>query len=315
MVLGRLDPEHFLGGDLKIDASLSEKAIREHIAGPLGLSLDEAALGILRIVNNNMALAINANSVAKGVDPRNFTLMGFGGAGPLHSVSLAEAIFAKRRDLAGPARHHRGDGPARHRSPVRIHPLDADRPRHRRATSDFARVNADPRRAASARPTASSTPTACRPAQRRFRQVAECRYLGQGFELRADMPDGPLDKASAAAVIDAFFDAHKQVYGHAFRDQSCEMVTLRVVATAPVEPLRLPKLANGGRRNPARGRALSPRARSSTTARRWRRRATRATGCSPTTRSRGPALVVQHNSTTLVPPGYRRDGAWPTATC
>ena len=60
----------------------------------------EAALGILRIVNNNMALAINANSVAKGVDPRNFTLMGFGGAGPLHSVSLAEAIFA--RDVISP---------------------------------------------------------------------------------------------------------------------------------------------------------------------------------------------------------------------
>ena len=95
VVLGRMDPEHFLGGDLKIDASLSEKAIRKHIAEPLKLSVEEAALGILKIVNNNMALAINANSVAKGVDPRNFSLMGFGGAGPLHSVSLAEAIFAK----------------------------------------------------------------------------------------------------------------------------------------------------------------------------------------------------------------------------
>ena len=95
VVLGRLDPEHFLGGDLTIDASLSEKAIRKHIAKPLKLSLDDAALGILKIVNNNMALAINANSVAKGIDPRNFSLMGFGGAGPLHSVSLAEAIFAK----------------------------------------------------------------------------------------------------------------------------------------------------------------------------------------------------------------------------
>ena len=94
VVLGRLHPEHFLGGDLAIDPSLSETAIRTHIAEPLGLSLEQAALGILRIVNNNMALAINANSVAKGVDPRNFTLMGFGGAGPLHAVSLAEAIFA-----------------------------------------------------------------------------------------------------------------------------------------------------------------------------------------------------------------------------
>ena len=65
-----------------------------------------------------MALAINANSVAKGIDPRNFSLMGFGGAGPLHSVSLAEAIFAKDVIVAGAARHHRGDRAARHRPPI-----------------------------------------------------------------------------------------------------------------------------------------------------------------------------------------------------
>ncbi len=57
-------------------------------------------------------------------------------------------------------------------------------------------------------------------AQRRFRQVAECRYVGQGFELRVDMPAGPLDRSSADAVIGNFYDIHKQVYGHAFRDQS-----------------------------------------------------------------------------------------------
>ncbi len=68
IVLGRMDPEHFLGGDLTIDASLSEVAIRKHIAEPLGMTLENAALGILKIVNNNMALAINANSVAKGVE-------------------------------------------------------------------------------------------------------------------------------------------------------------------------------------------------------------------------------------------------------
>ena len=66
-----------------------------HRRAAAAVASTQAALGILRIINNNMALAINANSVAKGVDPRNFTLMGFGGAGPLHSVSLAEAIFAK----------------------------------------------------------------------------------------------------------------------------------------------------------------------------------------------------------------------------
>ena len=121
VVLGRMDPEHFLGGDLAIDPSLSSKAIEKHIAKPLGVSVEQAALGILKIVNNNMALAINANSVAKGVDPRNFTLMGFGGAGPLHSVSLAEAIYAK--DVISPV--HPGitaaTGTLSHRPTIRIH--------------------------------------------------------------------------------------------------------------------------------------------------------------------------------------------------
>ena len=100
VALGRLDPKRFLGGDLSIDKDLAEKAIKEHIADPLGLSVTDAALGILKIINKNMALAINANSVAKGIDPRGFTLMGFGGAGPLHSVALAEMIQA--RDVISP---------------------------------------------------------------------------------------------------------------------------------------------------------------------------------------------------------------------
>ena len=95
VVLGRLDQEQFLGGDIVIKPELAEKAIKTHIADPLGMSVTEAALGILKIINNNMALAINSNSVAKGIDPRGFTLMGFGGAGPLHAVALAEMISAK----------------------------------------------------------------------------------------------------------------------------------------------------------------------------------------------------------------------------
>ena len=97
---------------------LSHKAIEEKIAEPLGISVKEAALGILKVINNNMALAINANSVAKGIDPRNFTLMGFGGAGPLHAVALAEVIYAKDVIVAAASGHHRGDGPARHRPAV-----------------------------------------------------------------------------------------------------------------------------------------------------------------------------------------------------
>ena len=94
------------------------------------MTVDQAALGILRIVNNNMALAINANSVAKGVDPRIFYADGVRWCRAAHAVSLAEAIFAG--DVISPVQPapHGGDRAARHRPPVRIHPLDGHGARH-----------------------------------------------------------------------------------------------------------------------------------------------------------------------------------------
>jgi len=301
VVLGRMDPEHFLGGDLAIDASLSEKAIREHIAEPLGLSVEAAALGILKIVNNNMALAINANSVAKGIDPRNFSLMGFGGAGPLHSVSLAEAIFAK--DVIVPVQP--GITAA---TGLLVTDLQYEYTHSTLLILDKA-GEAEFRKAndaldelvtrANQQLEADGIPTA----KRRFRQIAECRYVGQGFELRAEMPNGRLTSASAAAINENFYNAHKQVYGHAFRDQSCEIVTLRVVATVEVDTLKLPKLAKGGRQDPGdaalyRRRTVFDDGNAADTPRYAREKLL------ADDRISGPALIVQHNSTTLVPPGY-----------
>jgi len=126
VVLGRLDQEHFLGGDIVIKPELAEKAIETHIAKPLGMSVTDAALGILKIINNNMSLAINSNSVAKGIDPRGFSLMGFGGAGPLHAVALAEMISAK--NVISPAQpgHYCGAGTFGIRPEIRIYAVCAD---------------------------------------------------------------------------------------------------------------------------------------------------------------------------------------------
>jgi N-methylhydantoinase A len=228
--------------------------------------------------------------------------MGFGGAGPLHSMSLAEAIFA--RDVISPV--HPGITAA---TGLLVTDLQYEYTHStvmvldKASDDDFARVNKvreDLIERANRQLEADGIP----PAQRRFRQVAECRYVGQGFELRADIPDGPLDKAGAAAVIESFYKVHKQVYGHAFRDQQTEMVTLRVVAVVAVDALKAPKLAHGGRQNPKEAEL-------------YRRRTVFDDGEALETprydRSKllaedtiaGPALVVQHNSTTIVPPGYR----------
>jgi N-methylhydantoinase A len=301
VVLGRLDPEQFLGGDIKLDAALSQAAIQEHIAEPLGLSLDDAALGILRIVNNNMALAINANSMAKGVDPRNFSLMGFGGAGPLHAVSLAEAIYAK--DIISPVQPGITAATGLLVTDIQYeytHPLltvlDSA------TEADFQMVNDrldNLVEQAHQQLDADGIPREAR----RFQRIAECRYVGQGFELRANMPDGAVDAGNAHVIIDSFYDEHKKIYGHAFRDQACELITLRLVATVAVETLVLPELAHGGRKDPDDALLYSRRTvfddGQAHDTPRYQRRKLLADD-----RIAGPAIVVQHNSTTIVPPGY-----------
>jgi N-methylhydantoinase A len=301
VVLGRLDPEHFLGGDLKIEPALAHAAIEQYVAKPLNLSVTDAALGILRVVNNNMALAINANSVAKGIDPRNFTLMGFGGAGPLHATALAELIRAK--DTIAPL--HPGITAA---MGLLLTELQYEYTRsvlvvaNRASKVEFELVNkivADLKAEASEQLVSDGVPAD----MHRFTAVAECRYVGQGFELRAAMPDGPLNEGNVHSIIKSFFDAHKQAYGHAFEDQLVEIITLRVVGSAATEMLKLPELAHGGRTNPKAAELYTRNTvfddgKAVPTPRYDRAKLLAEDVVS------GPALIVQHNSTTLVPPGY-----------
>jgi N-methylhydantoinase A len=300
VVLGRLDPERFLGGDLSIDRSLAEKAIKEHIADPLGMSVTEAALGIIKIINNNMALAINANSVAKGIDPRSFSLMAFGGAGPLHAVALGEmiqtnavisplqpGITAAMGLLVTDLKYEYT------RSVLQtMNDADDDALAKINAIADELTVEADAQLDADGIPSEA----------RRFARIMECRYLGQGFELRADMPDGPLTQDNKNVVIDSFFNVHKEVYGHAFRDQITEGVTLRIIASAEVDQLRLPDLDHGGRTDPEDALlnvadTVFDDGRQTETPRYERDKLLAAD------RVNGPAIITQHNSTTIVPPG------------
>jgi N-methylhydantoinase A len=301
VVLGRLDQEQFLGGDLKIVPELARLAVETQIAAKLGLSVVDAALGILKIVNNNMALAINANSVAKGVDPRHFTLMGFGGAGPLHATALAEMIHA--RDVISPL--HPGITAA---MGLLVTELRYEFTRsvltvlNTASAEAFAVLN----RALDVlvgEAAAQLTADGIAPERHHFTRIAECRYVGQGFELRAEIPADTLTASNVSDVIRNFYAAHKQVYGHAFSDQSVEVVTLRVIGTAEVESLRLPDLPKGGRTDPSDALVyvrdtIFDDGKPTPTPRYMRSRLRDGDMV------RGPALIVQHNSTTLLPPGY-----------
>lgn len=302
VVLGRLDQEQFLGGDIVINPTLAEKAIKAHIADPLGLSISDAALGILKIINNNMALAINSNSVAKGIDPRGFTLMGFGGAGPLHSVALAEMISA--RNVISPAQPGITaalgllvtDLKYEYTRSVLI-PLNEASDEQ---LNNVNKIVAELKKEADMQLDQDKVSQS----QRKYEYIMECRYLGQGFELRAKMPSEPLTKNNVNVIIDNFYDVHKQQYGHAFKDQITEAITIRVVASVDTEKLEFTKLKAGGNENPAYAHLYSRNTifddGQSVSTPRYSRDKLMAGDFLI-----GPAVVTQHNSTTIIPPGYQ----------
>ena len=302
VVLGRLDPEKFLGGDLTIDKSLAEKAISDYIANPLNMTVTEAALGILKIINNNMALAINANSVAKGVDPRGFTLMGFGGAGPLHCVALADMIQAK--DVISPMQPGITAAIGLLVTDIKYEYTRSVLETLNDATQEaLDRINVivcDLKKEAKQQLEADGI----KGAYQEFKTIMECRYLGQGFELRAEMPEGEVTQLNKYEIIESFFQAHKEAYGHAFKDQITEGVTVRVIGHSKVEQLQIRKLEVGGRMNPED--ALLYRSETvfddgiARETPRYQRGNLLADDIID-----GPAVITQHNSTTIVPPGYK----------
>ena len=301
VVLGRLDPEQFLGGGVKIDSDLSQRAIEEHLCPKLNLSLTDAALGVLRVINSNMALAIRANSVAKGFDPRDYALMAFGGAGPLHAVALARDVAAKEV-IVPPAPGINAaigllatDVQYEFTGSVLVLLTAIDGAGLESLNARLEELVAE----AQAALAADGVPAE----HQAFVRVAECRYLGQGFELRAEMPEGPLTAENCHVVIDNFHRQHTLDYGHAFEETPVEAITLRVIARAKTEPVGWPSLERGSGRNP---QAAWLYARPTTyddgqtvETPRFDRAKLQAGQAID-----GPAIVVQHDSTTLIPPGY-----------
>lgn len=301
VVLGRLDPDQFLGGGIQISAELARRAIKEKIADPLGMTVEQAALGIIRILNSNMSLAIRANSVAKGYDPRKFALLPFGGAGPLNGVALAEAVSA-REVIVPPAPGItaaigllvtdmqyeftrsvltvlRG---VMQREIDKINNVLRDLTNLCRERLDDDGVAAD---------------------NRYYIRIAECRYHGQGFELRAAIPEELITLDNIGEIESNFHAQHRQDYGWSFDDVDVEIVTVRVIGVARNRPLQWPELTACGNTAPDSALMFT---RSTTfdngqtyDTPRYDRAALKGGHQLP-----GPAIVVQRDSTTLVPPGY-----------
>ncbi|MGI5155160.1 hydantoinase/oxoprolinase family protein [Microbispora sp. CA-102843] len=301
VVLGRVDPARFLGGEMTLDVEAARQAVLTHVAEPLGIGLEEAALGILDVADAIMARGVRVVSVNRGYDPRDFVLLPFGGAGPMHALSVAEMVDI--RTVLVP--RHPGtfsalglatsdlkydfsltvDAPVDTLSPEEIEGLFTgllDRARDR-----LSRVE-------------SLT------AGRTENRLARFRYAWQDNDVEVLLRPGPVDAQSLAEALDRFHAQHEFEFGHSDKEARVELVAVGVEVYGV-----LPRTA-----------AASAEAASSTPAPASVRRVCfRGAGwadtgvyeradLTPGAAFSGPAIIEEREATTVVPPGaqVRVDG-------
>ena len=298
VVLGRLDGGNFLGGGMSLDEIAARRVIGE-LARELGLPDREAAEGVITLINANMANAIRSRTVQKGIDPRNYTLVAFGGAGPLHGAEVADMLGVT--EVIVPP--HPGITSA---VGLLISDLRYDAIRTSFQVSgaaDLARINADfdaMTKELAGRFTADGIDLA----KVTFERRGDLRYVGQGYELRVTFPHGILDEVALAKAFEAFHEVHKREYGHHFADSAIEIVNLRLVGAASAATIAKPVLDG------ARSLAAATVSSGNGTF-----RVDGKLADYPTTfyrrdllpvgeRIPGPAIVLQMDTTTVVPPHF-----------
>ena len=240
MVLGRLDRDYFLGGAMALDEAAAAAAVGR-LASGLGLDEREAAEGVIAIVNANMANAISSRTVQKGVDPRDFSLVAFGGAGPLHAVEVAARIgipevivppFPGITSAVGLLTTElRYDA-------IKTQLQVSGRLDLRRLNDDLAAVEAGLAEQFRA--------DGVDRAEVRFERSGDLRYVGQGYELRVPFPAaGEIGPAEAEDLFRRFHEQHRAEYGHVFEESPVEIVNVRVVGVGHTPTIGVPRAAHG----------------------------------------------------------------------
>jgi len=296
IVLQTLNPTHLLGGRMAVRQDLARDAIGR-LAEQLGLPPMQTAQGIVSVVTANMARAIRVISVQRGHDPRDYTLVAFGGAGPLHAARLARELDIARVLVP--------------RNPgilcamgLLLTDLRADFAITRllslasETVSEIASAFAELEHRAAAW-FAQENIAADR---RRLARTVDMRYAGQNYELPVPLPDGPITARTLDALADGFAAAHQRLYGFLAEEEPVQLVTFRIEATGVVAKATLAQ-------QPMSGADASGAVR----ARRdvWIAEAERSVPCpiydrgllKPGNRLPGPAIVEQMDATTLVLPG------------
>jgi N-methylhydantoinase A/oxoprolinase/acetone carboxylase beta subunit len=293
IVLGYLNPDFFAGGDLKLDASLAHRAVAEHVAAPLGMTVEQAAWGIHRVVNGQMAEGIRLVSIRRGYDPRKFALVMLGGAGAIHGTALAEelgigrvivplfpGVLAAYGLLSAPVEHEMSSSVQKPLSALSMADLRAGL-----AALDerCARLMA---------------PERVDPASVRIRHFADVCYVGQSYYLEIEVREDD----SIERIYRDFLAEHARIYGHSV-EKPAKIANLRTVhqsggaeaGNVPTVPYRASGTALKGTRP-----IVLTKDGTSVPAQVWNR-----TALEPGRSIAGPAIIEQIDTTVVVGAGWR----------
>ncbi|TQM08936.1 hydantoinase/oxoprolinase family protein [Pseudonocardia kunmingensis] len=297
VVLQVLNPEYLLDGQMRIDADAAHRAVAG-VAGPLGLDVLDAAQGIVRVITANMARAIRVISVQRGYDPRDYVLVPFGGAGPLHAVRLARELGM--RTVLVPETPGAQCAAGLLMTDIRadflrtrIVPLGGDATR-----TAVAEVFAELAASATDWLAEEDVPAE----RRRIERWAEVRYAGQNYELPVQVPDGDITAATVDQLVKRFAVEHERMYGYSAHEEEVQVVTFRLRAVGEVARAELHRAPLGDADASAAVRATRrvylPESGGHTECPVYDRRR-----LAPGHRVEGPAVVEQMDTTTLLLPG------------
>lgn len=228
LVLGYLNADYFLGGTMKLRKDLAAKAIEKHISKPLGISVEEAAMGVHRIVNENMANAARVHILEKGLDPRRYGMIAFGGAGPVHSFGVARLLRSPQMIIPIGAGVTSALG-------FLVSPIASEQITSyvcRLEKMDWSRVN---------KMLAKMEKEGLKFLKRAgikkkdsvIQRIADMRYAGQGHEITINIPNGELSAISIPEIEKRFIKEYETRYNRSIGGVSMETVTWRVIVSGP----------------------------------------------------------------------------------
>jgi N-methylhydantoinase A len=290
--LQRLNPVALLDGRLPVNAAKARAAVQQQVADPLGLSFEDAAYGVLRVVNANMSRAIRSVSTERGYDLSQFALFAYGGAGPLHACDVAAECGIPRVIVP----QEPGTLCARG---ILLSDLTLDFVRTEIARADATSWNHVGAHFEAMRREGEAwlEREAVQPPQRRFRTLVDARYVGQNHEIAVPCDD--FSPAGLAPFLERFATVHAREYGYAIPGRDVEIVNCRLQAVGAVPRAPLNRLEGGGAAPAPVGRRKVHFGTDGWVDTPLYLRA----HLGAATRLDGPVIIDEMSSTTVVPPG------------